>query len=61
MKPFWLFAGDYYYPSGGMDDFKDSFDTLEAAKAAAPCGVLTWAHVWHDGAIVATCDEGEWE
>ena len=32
MKRFSVFAGDYYYPSGGMDDFLDSFDELEVAK-----------------------------
>lgn len=36
MKRFLLFAGDQYYPSGGWQDFKKSFDTvLEAVKAAA--------------------------
>lgn len=32
MKRFSIFAGDYYYPSGGMDDFIDSFDELEVAE-----------------------------
>lgn len=36
MKRFLLFAGDTYYPSGGWQDFKKSFDTvLEAVKTAA--------------------------
>jgi hypothetical protein len=36
MKRFLLFAGDQYYPSGGWQDFKKSFDTaLEAVRAAA--------------------------
>jgi hypothetical protein len=36
MKRFLLFAGDTYYPGGGWQDFKKSFDTvLEAVKAAA--------------------------
>lgn len=26
MKRFWLFAGDTYYPLGGMNDFKADFD-----------------------------------
>ena len=29
MKRYWLFAGSYYYPSGGMGDFQESFDTKE--------------------------------
>lgn len=30
-----LFAGSDYYPSGGWDDFRGSFKTIEEAKAAA--------------------------
>ena len=33
MKRFLLFTGLYYYPSGGMDDFREDFDTLEEAVA----------------------------
>lgn len=29
-----LFAGEYYYPAGGWNDLVDSFETVEAAKAA---------------------------
>ena len=29
VKRFVVFAGDYYYPGGGWDDFNASFDTLE--------------------------------
>lgn len=32
MKRFFLFYGYIHYPSGGMDDFKGSFDTFEEAK-----------------------------
>ncbi len=35
MKRYMLFAGSQYYPSGGWDDFKDSFDTCEEALVAA--------------------------
>lgn len=31
MKRFLLFAFDTYYPNGGWDDFKGSFDTVEEA------------------------------
>jgi len=31
MKKYLLFAGHYYYPIGGFDDFHGSFDTLKAA------------------------------
>lgn len=35
MKRFLVFAYDRYYPSGGWNDFKDSFDTYEEAEAYA--------------------------
>jgi hypothetical protein len=39
---FLLFAGIFYYPNGGWDDFKGSYDTpAEAAKA-----VLTMKNDW---------------
>lgn len=53
MKRFLLFTGLYYYPSGGMDDFREDFDTLEEALAglalflkgvAAPD--LYWSHIY---------------
>jgi hypothetical protein len=30
-KRFMLFAGSHYYPSGGMNDYVRSFDTVEQA------------------------------
>ncbi len=33
MKRYLLFAGEQYYPLGGWDDLKGSFDTVEAAIA----------------------------
>ena len=35
IKRYAVFAGHYYYPSGGWDDFKDSFDTQDEADDAA--------------------------
>jgi hypothetical protein len=32
MKRFAVFAGDHYYPAGGMYDFKKSFNTQEEAE-----------------------------
>lgn len=65
MKPFWLFGGDIYYPSGGMEDFAGSFDSLDEAKAAPIPGEpdFRWAHIYHDGAIVAILRDEEhgWE
>lgn len=31
MKRYLLFAGSWYYPGGGWNDFVESFDTLEEA------------------------------
>jgi hypothetical protein len=62
---FFLFAGDDYYPSGGMYDFRGAFETLDAAKAALP-ECRDWAHVatLADGklSIVAewTAKKSEW-
>jgi hypothetical protein len=33
MKRFMLFSGRNYYPKGGMQDFRGSFDTLEEAES----------------------------
>lgn len=33
MKRYLLFAYDDYYPSGGWNDFKGSFDSVEEAKS----------------------------
>ena len=52
MKPYLLFCGDTYYPLGGWEDFKGSFDTLEDARAAMPIHEYSWAHIAFDGAIV---------
>ncbi len=49
MKRFLLFTGFNYYPSGGWDDFANSFDTAEEAKVVGEhfinnqCG--DWAHI----------------
>ena len=31
MKRYLLFSGYYYYPEGGWEDFRGSFDTIEEA------------------------------
>lgn len=35
MKRFLVFAWEYYYPTGGMNDLHEEFDDEEAAIAAA--------------------------
>ena len=34
MKRYLVFLGENYYPSGGMDDFLNDFDTPEECKKA---------------------------
>ena len=38
-----LFAGSDCYPKGGVEDFVGSFDSIEAARDAAPND--DWAHI----------------
>jgi hypothetical protein len=57
-KRFILFVGMTYYPSGGIADFLDTFDTKEEVEAARDKwleenGSLTWTQI----ADLAT---GEW-
>jgi hypothetical protein len=40
-----LFAGCQYYPSGGWDDFKGSFDTIDEAKEQIK--ILDIEDWWH--------------
>ena len=50
MKRYLLFTGNQYYPSGGMEDFKGSFDTVDGAKTAIPdvgvCEGYEWGHIY---------------
>ena len=47
MKRYFLFTGDYFYPAGGMNDFDNSFDSLEAAieYVKASHSRMQWHHV----------------
>lgn len=64
-KRFWLFAGDFYYPSGGMRDFIGSFDTVAEALSAAV--KYDWHQVFDSvgkyltrvGKYLTRVDEGE--
>lgn len=49
MKRFLLFSGVNYYPSGGMSDFDDSFDTLYAAQQKVQLAVESWHKFSVDG------------
>lgn len=41
-----LFAGEYYYPCGGWEDFAGAFASLDEAKAAkSDPDYCQWAHI----------------
>lgn len=47
MKRYWLFAGQDYYPNGGMDDFKGDRDDLEDLKTyIKKMEACEWAHIY---------------
>ena len=46
MKRYLLFAGYDYYPSGGMDDFKNDFDTIDEAIQYAKANKDDWQHIY---------------
>ncbi len=52
MKRVFLFAGETYYPSGGMSDYRGAFDSIEEAKAALD------REDWEWGQIAELTDEG---
>ncbi len=43
MKRYMVFAGDYYYPRGGMDDHRGSYDTM--VDAVYGVGSCDWWHI----------------
>jgi hypothetical protein len=45
VKRYLLFYGDNYYPSGGWDDFKGDFDSVDEAKVAFEKQREDWGHV----------------
>lgn len=46
MKRYLLFMGLDYYPAGGWDDLRDSFDTVSEAESSAKT-MMTRFNWWH--------------
>lgn len=49
MKNFMLFAGDDYYPSGGMNDLVGEFESLDEIPQKlneSNFGLYDWAHIY---------------
>ncbi len=42
---FYLFAGDDYYPCGGVDDFQGMFEVLDDAIREVPNLRYDWWHI----------------
>lgn len=55
-KRFWLFAGEYYYPRGGIADFRSVHNTLKEAKDGLKSKYPTGR--WHDGSVSYT--DSDW-
>ena len=51
MKRFHVFNFDQYYPGGGMEDFADSFETLEQAQEARRGQCWNIAETQADGSL----------
>lgn len=45
MIQYLVFAGDYYYPCGGWNDYKSSFESIEEALAAITTLNVDWWHI----------------
>ena len=57
---FFLFAGEHYYPSGGMNDFIDQFDNIDDAIGTADSGKYDWYNIasLQDGKLVTVTSGG---
>ena len=49
MKRFLMFAGQTYYPCGGVEDLQGDYNDIEEAKAAAEASHFDWAQVFDTG------------
>lgn len=43
---FMVFAGDFYYPSGGVDDLIGIYPDLDSAKRVIMNGHWEWWHIF---------------
>ncbi len=65
-KPYLLFAGSMFYPSGGWDDFQGYFSTVDDAKLwlqkNEPNANHNWAHIVQKDKIIlwASANNNNW-
>ena len=57
VKRYLLFYGEAYYPIGGWNDYKGSFDTIEEAKALMEKS--EWKPDWYDIVDTETSEKVE--
>lgn len=60
MKRYLCFAGEDYYPSGGWDDYVDSFDTLEEAVSFLRSKLSTYSTLRQDWGWCHIVDTLNW-
>lgn len=53
-KPFALFRGNDYIPGGGMDDFHDTYATLQEAVSHGDMFLLSDSRNWYHVADLRT-------
>lgn len=58
MKRYLVFAGNYYYPSGGWNDFHSAYDTLEEARELTK-KMKSEAGLWEDWCHIIDIQTGE--
>lgn len=56
MKQYLVFSGNIFYPSGGMEDYVTSYDTLEDAKAYVKSWQRPFQMEWWHIADRDTCE-----
>lgn len=63
IKRYWLFGGEYYYPNGGMADFKGDFDSAIQAEKYAAKKEYDWFHIFDSLTkdAVAGSNNPEWD
>lgn len=61
MKRYFVFAGDCYYPGGGVSDFIADFYLIEEAKTHV-CNHTDWSHILdtETGVVHETDRDGKW-
>ena len=60
LKDYLVFIGDVYYPIGGFEEFKDSFDTRKEAKEFVEEKVEPTDYKWGQVAYIGEDPNENW-